>query len=80
MKYIISALLLLVSTAGFAEKPGGLPGNNGNNGNHYAYGQHQNNGNRFGASREVVSVPEASTLALLGLGLAGLAIARRRKK
>ncbi|MDH3830249.1 MAG: PEP-CTERM sorting domain-containing protein [Gammaproteobacteria bacterium] len=77
MKHLILVLLLLASTASFAEKPAFLPGNNGN---HYAYGKQHNNGNRFGASRKVVSVPEASTLALTGLGLAALVIPRRRKK
>ena len=63
-----------------ADKPDVLPGNNGNNGNHNAYGKEQNNGNHFGRDQQSVSVPEASTLALLGLGFAGFLIARRRKK
>lgn len=62
-----------------ADKPDELPGNNGENGNHYAYGKEQNNGNRY-KNDQLVSVPEASTLALLGLGFAGFLIARRRKK
>ena len=80
MKYIMLALLILASTASLAEKPDVLPGNNGSNGDHYAYGKQRNNGNQSGASQKVVSIPEASTLALIGLGFAGLMLARRRKK
>ena len=63
-----------------ADKPDVFPGNNGNNSNHNAYGKEHNNGNHFGHDQQSVSVPEASTLALLGLGFAGFLIARRRKK
>ena len=80
MKYIIAAFFLLASTQSLADKPDALPGNNGNNGNHYAYGKDQNNGNQSGINQRVAPVPESSTLALVALRLAGLIIARSRKK
>jgi len=77
MKHIIACLLFLVSSVCLADKPDVLPGNNGNQ---YAYGKEQNNGNHFGTSQQSVAIPEASTLALVGLGFAGFLIARYRKK
>jgi hypothetical protein len=80
MKYIIAVMLLLATTGSMAAKPENLPGNNGDNGNHYAYGKEANKGNHYGNSQKIAAIPEASTLALIGLGLAGLIITRRRKK
>ena len=80
MKYIIASLLLLTSTICMAVQPENLPGNNGGNGNHFAYGKEGNNGNHNGTTHRSTSIPEASTLALLGLGLAGVIIVRIRKK
>ena len=76
MKCIIAVILLLATTGSVAAKPG----NNGDNGNHYAYGKEVNKGNQYGARQKTAAIPESSTLALIGLGLAGLIITRRRKK
>jgi hypothetical protein len=80
MKYITASLLLLTSIICMADQPENLPGNNGNNGNHYAYGKEGNNGNHNGITQRSASIPEPGTLALFGLGLAGVIIARVRKK
>lgn len=80
MKYIIVSFLLLTSMISMADQPENLPGNNGNNGNHYAYGKEGNNGNHNGITQRSASIPEPSTLALFGLGLAGVIIMRIRKK
>jgi len=80
MKYIIAAFFLFAAAGSMADKPAGLPGNNGDNGNHYAYGKDGSNGNHFGNSQRAGSIPEAGTLALIGLGLAGLIITRTRRK
>ena len=76
MKYILAVMLLLATTGSVIAKPG----NSDNNGNHYAYGKDANKGNHYGTSQKTAAIPEASTLALIGLGLAGLIITRRRKK
>ena len=76
MKTVMTVFLLLVSTPLLAERPecsytpgacaGGVPSNK----------------NLFVPSPSTLaaSILEPSTLALLGLGVAGLAIGRRRKK
>lgn len=76
MKYIIASFLLFTSMISMADQPENLPGNNGDNGNHFAYGKEGNNG----ITRRSEAIPEASTLALLALGLAGVIIVRIRKK
>jgi len=80
MKYALAAILLFASAGSMAAKPDVLPGNNGDNGNHYAYGKEGSNGNHFGNNQETASIPEASTLAMIGLGLIGLIITRNRRK
>ena len=67
MKYIIASLLLLTSMICMADQPGNLPGNNGDYGNHFAYGKEGNNGNHNGNNQRSASIPETGTVALFGL-------------
>jgi len=80
MKYIFAVMLLLATTGSMAAKPENPPGNNGNNGKHHAYGKEANNGNHYGNNQRTAAIPEAGTLALTGLGLAGLILIHRRRK
>jgi hypothetical protein len=69
MKIIMAALLLLVSTSLLADRPPCSLTPGGCVGNPPGLGQ----GN-------VAAVPEPGSLALTGLGIAGLLVARRRKR
>ena len=72
MKTIMAIFLLLASTSLLAGKhecndtPGACAGGVPSN--------------RGGRSNESAQIPEPGTLALIGLGVAGLVVARRRKK
>ena len=66
MKTIVGVFLLLVSTSLLADRP------------ECSYTPGACAGGV--PSGKVVAVPEPSTLALIGLGAAGLVVARRRKK
>jgi hypothetical protein len=78
MKFAIATLLLLVlaSTVSMAEQP---------NGNHYGNdkngisGNKGNKGNK-GNNKVSASVPAPGTLVIMGIGLAGIIIFRRREK
>jgi hypothetical protein len=90
-KTTIALLLILTSTSLFADRPDCslTPGDCANpNGNAYAYGRtggEPDNANVYSDSgvvdnHAVAAVPEPSSLALLTLGVAGMAIARKRKR
>jgi hypothetical protein len=66
----IFVFILCASAGTMAKQP---------NGNHYGNDKNGINANSD-KSKKIVSVPEPSTLALVGLGLAGLVVARMRKK
>jgi hypothetical protein len=68
MKTIMAVFLLLVSTSLLA----GRPTECNPNANSYACNNFQ--------ARNAVSVPEPGSLALIGLGIAGVVLARKRKK
>jgi hypothetical protein len=69
MKTIMAVSLLLVSTSLLAEKPTGC----NTNANVHAC-------DNFQARNAVNAVPEPGSLVLIGLGIAGLVVARRRKR
>jgi hypothetical protein len=81
----VSVFVLCASAGTMAKQPNGNHyGNdknsiNANNGNHYGNEKDGINANSD-KSKKVISVPEPSTLALVGLGLVGLMVARIRKK
>jgi len=69
MKNIMAVFLLLVSTSVLAGKPTGC---NPNANDHSPVS--------CGYARESNAIPEPGSLALIGLGIAGLVVARRRKR
>ena len=71
MKTIMAVLLLLVSTSLLADKP------DCNLNPNFPSCEHNPPGLTGGS---VAAVPEPSTLALIGLGAAGLVVRRKRKK
>ena len=75
MKFAIATLLLLVltSTVSMAEQP---------NGNHYGNDKNGISGNKGnkGNNKVSASVPAPGTLVIMGIGLAGIIIFRRREK
>ena len=72
MRFAIATILLFVlaSTGSMAEQP---------NGNHYGNDKNGITGSK-GNNKINASVPAPVTLVLIGIGLAGIVIFRRRKK
>jgi hypothetical protein len=92
MRFAIATILLFVlaSTGSMAEQPNGNHyGNDKNgitgsmaeqpNGNHYGNDKNGISGSK-GNNKINASVPAPVTLVLIGIGLAGIVIFRRRKK
>ena len=69
MKNIMAVFLLLVSTSVLAGKPTGC----NSNANYHSPVS-------CGYVQESNAIPEPGSLALIGLGIAGLVVARRRKR
>ena len=76
MKTILAVLLLLISTSLLAKAKPCNP-----NANFHACEGHTRGNNLYGPTGgNIAAVPEPGTLALLGLGMAGLVVARKRKR